>query len=113
MVQFTWASEAAQTKNHLTMSCRRTLVPRTADGHVRFQIAPTNHSFTQTCNMRIHTIETLLEIIKSTLESGKDVVISGFGKFCVKIKLMIIPHGKLSPKTLQAFIEEFVTRDGT
>jgi len=31
----------------------------------------------------IETVETLLEIIKSTLESGEDVLISGFGKFCV------------------------------
>ena len=30
------------------------------------------------------TVETRLEIIKSTLESGEDVLISGFGKFCVK-----------------------------
>ena len=32
------------------------------------------------------TVETLLEIIKSTIESGEDVLISGFGKFCVKDK---------------------------
>jgi len=32
------------------------------------------------------TIETLLEIMKNTLESGDDVLISGFGKFCVKVK---------------------------
>ena len=32
------------------------------------------------------TVETILEIIKSTLASGDDVVISGFGKFCVKDK---------------------------
>jgi len=32
------------------------------------------------------TVETLLEIIKSTLASGEDVLISGFGKFCVKDK---------------------------
>jgi integration host factor subunit alpha len=32
------------------------------------------------------TVETLLEIIKSTLESGEDVMISNFGKFCVKEK---------------------------
>ena len=32
------------------------------------------------------TVETFLEIIKSTLESGEDVMISGFGKFCVKQK---------------------------
>ena len=31
-------------------------------------------------------VETLLEIIKSTLENGDDVLISGFGKFCVKEK---------------------------
>lgn len=30
--------------------------------------------------------ENLLEIIKSTLESGEDVLVSGFGKFCVKEK---------------------------
>jgi integration host factor subunit alpha len=29
-------------------------------------------------------VETLLEIIKKSLESGEDVLISGFGKFCVK-----------------------------
>jgi integration host factor subunit alpha len=31
-------------------------------------------------------VETLLEIIKSALESGDDVLISGFGKFCVNEK---------------------------
>jgi integration host factor subunit alpha len=31
-------------------------------------------------------VESLLEIIKRTLESGEDVLISGFGKFCVKDK---------------------------
>ena len=30
--------------------------------------------------------EKLLEIIKSTLESGDDLLISGFGKFCVNEK---------------------------
>ena len=33
-----------------------------------------------------NTIETLLEIIKRTLESGEDVLISGFGRFRVKEK---------------------------
>jgi len=32
------------------------------------------------------TIEALLEIMKETLISGEDVLISGFGKFCVKNK---------------------------
>ncbi|MEJ2287021.1 MAG: integration host factor subunit alpha [Desulfobacterales bacterium] len=31
-------------------------------------------------------IETLLELIKKTLASGEDVLISNFGKFCVKEK---------------------------
>jgi integration host factor subunit alpha len=31
-------------------------------------------------------IESLLEIIKKALENGEDVLISGFGKFCVKEK---------------------------
>jgi integration host factor subunit alpha len=31
-------------------------------------------------------VETLLEILKRTLEDGEDVLISGFGKFCVKEK---------------------------
>ena len=31
-------------------------------------------------------VETLLKIIKSTLESGEDLMVSGFGKFCVKDK---------------------------
>jgi len=31
-------------------------------------------------------VESLLDIIKKTLEKGEDVLISGFGKFCVKEK---------------------------
>ena len=34
----------------------------------------------------IQLSESILEIIKQTLESGEDVLISGFGKFCVKEK---------------------------
>jgi integration host factor subunit alpha len=37
-------------------------------------------------NQSIEMIETLLEIIKGTLESGEDVLISRFGKFFVKEK---------------------------
>jgi len=37
-------------------------------------------------NKSIETVETLLEIIKQTLASGEDVMISGFGKFRVKEK---------------------------
>ena len=39
---------------------------------------PKNHSS--------EIVETLLELIKSALESGEDVLISNFGKFCVKEK---------------------------
>jgi integration host factor subunit alpha len=39
---------------------------------------PKNNSF--------EIVETLLELIKSSLESGDDVLISRFGKFCVKEK---------------------------
>ena len=31
-------------------------------------------------------VESLLEIVKETLADGEDVLISGFGKFCVKEK---------------------------
>jgi len=37
-------------------------------------------------NKSAELIETLLELIKSKLVSGEDVLISGFGKFCVKEK---------------------------
>ena len=37
-------------------------------------------------NQSIEIVEYLLKIIKSNLESGEDVLISGFGKFCVKEK---------------------------
>ena len=37
-------------------------------------------------NKATDTVELLLETIKQTLESGEDVMISGFGKFCVKEK---------------------------
>ncbi len=39
-----------------------------------------------TLNKSTDIVETLLKIIKSTLESGEDVLISGFGKFNVKDK---------------------------
>jgi integration host factor subunit alpha len=31
-------------------------------------------------------VESLIEIIKRTLENGEDVLVSGFGKFCVRKK---------------------------
>ena len=37
-------------------------------------------------NKSSEVVETVLEIIKSTLASGEDVLVSGFGKFCVREK---------------------------
>jgi integration host factor subunit alpha len=37
-------------------------------------------------NQSIEITESLLEIIKFSLESGEDLLVSGFGKFCVKEK---------------------------
>ncbi len=34
----------------------------------------------------LELVETLFEIMKTTLENGEDILISGFGKFCVKEK---------------------------
>ena len=37
-------------------------------------------------NESTNITETLLELIKASLEAGDDVLVSGFGKFCVKEK---------------------------
>jgi integration host factor subunit alpha len=37
-------------------------------------------------NQSVDITESLLELIKSSLASGDDVLVSGFGKFCVKEK---------------------------
>ena len=39
-----------------------------------------------TRNKSFEIVEILLELIKQSLESGDDVMISGFGKFCLKNK---------------------------
>ena len=44
------------------------------------------HRLGFTKQQSVEVIEFLLEIIKSKLEKGNDVLISGFGKFCVKKK---------------------------
>lgn len=44
------------------------------------------HELGFTKKKSVDIIESLLEIIKGTLEKGDDVLISGFGKFCVKNK---------------------------
>ena len=37
-------------------------------------------------NEASHAVERLLEIMKTTLAAGEDLLISGFGKFCVREK---------------------------
>jgi integration host factor subunit alpha len=37
-------------------------------------------------NKAVELVETVIELVKSKLVSGEDVLISGFGKFCVKKK---------------------------
>jgi integration host factor subunit alpha len=51
--------------------------------HIVEAIAEQN-KFTKKKSME--TVETILELIKTSLVSGDDVLISGFGKFCVNAK---------------------------
>ena len=44
------------------------------------------HGVGFTKKMALDAVESLLEIIKRTLEAEEDVLVSGFGKFCVKEK---------------------------
>jgi len=39
-----------------------------------------------TKSQSIQVTESLIEVIKASLETGGDVLVSGFGKFCVKEK---------------------------
>ena len=58
------------------------------------EIIAERNGFTK--NKSIEVIENLIEIIKHTLENGEDVLVSGFGKFCVKNKG---PHRGRNPAT--------------
>ena len=49
-------------------------------------IVATVHELGFTKKKSVDIIESLLEIIKGTLQKSEDVLISGFGKFCVKNK---------------------------
>jgi len=44
------------------------------------------HELGFTKKKSVDVIESMLEIIKKALETSEDVLISGFGKFCVKQK---------------------------
>jgi integration host factor subunit alpha len=44
------------------------------------------HELGFTKKKAVDTVESLLELVKGTLAQGEDVLVSGFGKFCVKDK---------------------------
>ena len=50
------------------------------------EIVASVHNLGLTKKKSVEVIESLLEIIKRSLESSEDVLVSGFGKFCVKDK---------------------------
>jgi len=50
------------------------------------EIVTAMHELGFTKKKSVDIVESLLEIIKNTLEREEDVLISGFGKFCVKEK---------------------------
>ena len=52
----------------------------------KIDIVSSVHELGFTKKKSVEIIETLLEIIKSTLEKGDDVLVSGFGKLCIKNK---------------------------
>ncbi len=54
-------------------------------------------------------IETLLEIIKSRLESGEDVLVSNFGKFCVREKASRRGRNPATGEDLQLEARKVVT----
>ena len=62
-------------KEHSTMALTKAQIVSTIQNHLGL---PKNRSS--------ELVETLLKIMKRTLESGEEVMISGFGKFCVKEK---------------------------
>jgi len=51
--------------------------------HIVEMIAEHNGFSKKKC---VEIVESLIEIIKGTLAAGDDVLVSGFGKFCVKSK---------------------------
>ena len=49
-------------------------------------IASIHHELNLSKSKSIQAVESLLEIIKKTLVSGEGVLITGFGKFCIRDK---------------------------
>ena len=69
------AAKAQTHKGDLVMTLTKAQIVESIQNKIGF---PRNKSY--------ELLETFLEIIKSSLQSGEDVMISGFGKFCVKEK---------------------------
>ena len=62
-----------------------------------------------TKNKSFEMVETLLEIIKSALESGEDVLISGFGKFCINEKKERLGRNPATGETMMLAPRKVVT----
>jgi integration host factor subunit alpha len=62
-----------------------------------------------TKNRSYEVVETLLEIIKQSLESGNDVLVSGFGKFCIKEKKKRKGRNPASGQTMMLSPRKVVT----
>jgi integration host factor subunit alpha len=54
-------------------------------------------------------VEILLELVKASLESGEDVLISGFGKFCVKEKNERLGRNPATDETMMLEARKVVT----
>jgi integration host factor subunit alpha len=52
------------------------------------------------------SVEALLEIIKSALASGDDVLVSGFGKFCVREKKTRLGRNPATGKSIMGYFEK-------
>jgi integration host factor subunit alpha len=57
----------------------------------------------------LSAVESLIEIIKTTLGSGEDVMISGFGKFCVNEKAQRKGRNPATGKTMMLAPRRVVT----
>jgi integration host factor subunit alpha len=81
------------TINRIFASLERSFLLQPSDNR-KFNMAFTKHDIVDQIqnqlgiprNVSIDVTEGLLEIIKATLAAGEDVLVSGFGKFCVKEK---------------------------
>ena len=66
---------------------------------------------TQRWDPTARVFDTVTNVSRSVASSRLTAVVDGLS--CSKLIQMRIPHTKLSPATLRAVVQEFVTRDGT